>query len=123
MDRPYQQIDVEKSGDAYCVRLRNVEVDEKGLEDLGAEIARVIDEESGRFLVLQLGPNEPMCLYSVFLAKLINLQRRLQKDGGELALTNVSEATRNIFQVAGLEKFFRFFPDRDAAIDAFKRKN
>src|SRR5262245_42285355 len=120
MERPFTQIDVERVDGTFCVRLRNVQLDEKSLEDVGAEMARLIDEENGRYIVLNLGPQDPMCLYSVLLAKLISLQRRLQKIGGELALANLGPETRKIFQVTGLERFFSFYSDQAAALEALR---
>lgn len=116
MERPFRQIEVEQLGPIHCVRLRNQRMDEAGLEELGAEIARLIDEDGCRKMVLNLGPEDPLCLYSVFLAKLVNIQRRLSTAGGALALAQVSPTTRQIFQVAGLEKVFRFFPTQGDAL-------
>lgn len=119
MARPYVFIDVEKPGDACCVRLRSPRVEDHHMEDLGAELARLIDEENCRHMVLNLGPEEPECLISVLLAKLINLQRRLESLGGGLALAQVSDHTRTIFRAAGIEKYFHFYPDQAAAMQAF----
>jgi anti-anti-sigma factor len=116
MQRPYQQIDVEQQGLVFCVRLRHARLDDDGLESLGAEIASLIDEEGCRKMVLNLGAHELECLYSLFLAKLIHLQRRLEANGGGLALAQVTPYVHNLFQVTGLDKFFRFFPDETTAI-------
>src|SRR5207302_7692877 len=74
MERPFKQIEFEQHGDVYCVRLAHTQLDEAGLEELSAEIARLIDENGCRKMVMSLGPEDPLCLYSVFLAKLVNLQ-------------------------------------------------
>lgn len=116
MDRPYRQIEVERVGAVFCVRLRQTELDDEGLEELGAELARLLDEEGCHKLALCLGPETPECLVSVFLAKLVNLQRRLEPRG--LALAEVSPGVRAVFRTAGLEKFFHFYPDRATAIAA-----
>ena len=118
MERPYKQIDIERHGQVRCVRLRQTHLDENELEELSAEIARLIDEEGCRKMVLNLGPEDPLCLYSVFLAKLVNLQRRLAAAGGALALAGLSDNTQHIFQVAGLQKFFTFYPDQAKAMEA-----
>lgn len=118
MDRPFTQIEVDQIGEVFCVRLRYQRLDEMGLEELGAEMARLIDENGCRKMVLNLGPEDPLCLYSVFLAKLVNLQRRLKKNGGSLALAHLNPDTLKIFQVSGLEKFFTIFPDQEAARSA-----
>jgi hypothetical protein len=118
MQRPYQFIAFERNGDVYCVRLRAPRVEDSQLDELGAELARLIDEENCQKMVLNLGPEEPQCLISVFLAKLINLQRRFEGMNGALALAQASEDTRNIFRIAGIEKFFHFFPDEQSALKA-----
>jgi hypothetical protein len=120
MPRPYEFIGFEQVGDAFSVRLLRPRVEDYHMEDLGAELARLIDEENCRCMVLNLGPEEPDCLISVLLAKLINLQRRLEGLGGGLALAHVSEHTRTIFRVAGIERFFHFYPDQASALQALK---
>lgn len=115
MERPYRFIDVDEQDGVVCVRLRQLILSDQELEALGAEIARLVDEHGSRKLVLTLGPEEPQCLYSVFLAKLVNLQKRLETDGGVLALAQLSPAAMSIFHAAGLDKFFRFFPNAAAA--------
>ena len=91
------------------------------MEDLGAELGRLISEENCRKMALLLGPEEPECLISVFLAKMINLQRRLESLGGAFALAEVSDYTRNIFRVAGIERFFHFYADQAAAVQALRK--
>src|SRR5437588_4669861 len=118
MERPFKQIEFERQADVYCVRLVHAQLDENGLEELSAEVARLIDENGCRKMVLSLGPEDPLCLYSVFLAKLVNLQRRLGSAGGALALAGLSDNTQRIFQVAGLHKFFSFYPNAGEAVAA-----
>ena len=118
MQRPYHFIVFELIGDVFCVRLKKPRVEDHQMEDLGAELARLIDEENCRKMVLNLGPEEPECLISIFLAKLINLQRRLDGMSGALTLANASDYTRNIFSIAGIEKFFHFYPDQQSAVQA-----
>jgi anti-anti-sigma factor len=121
MERPFKQIEFERQGDVYCVRLVRTQMDENGLEELSAEVARLIDENGCRKMVLALGPEDPLCLYSVFLAKLVNLQRRLAAVGGALAIAGLSDNTQHIFQVAGLHNFFHFYPDTAAAVAGLNR--
>lgn len=121
MDRPFEQIVITMQDDVFCLRLQRRELDERGLEALGAEIARVIDELGCRKMVLNLGPEEPLCLYSVFLAKLVNLQRRMKNAGGAIALATLAKGTLKIFQVAGLEKYFNFHPDQESALAALRK--
>ncbi|MBI2804816.1 MAG: STAS domain-containing protein [Planctomycetes bacterium] len=118
MGRPYEFISYELVGDVFCVSLKQPRVADHQMEDLGGELARLIDEENCRRMVVNLGPEEPECLISVFFAKLITLQRRLEGLGGALALAQVSEHTRDLFRITGIERFFHFYPDQIAAMQA-----
>ncbi|MCS7046869.1 MAG: STAS domain-containing protein [Gemmataceae bacterium] len=120
MNRPYTLISTDLCGSVTCVRLAKKELNDSDLQELGNEVARLVDEDGCRKIVLVLGPDDPKCLYSVFLAKLLNLQRRLQATGGGLALACLSETTRDLFHAAGLEPFFQFYPDTASALAALQ---
>jgi anti-anti-sigma factor len=122
MELSFKQLEFERHGDVYCVRLSHNRFDESGLEDLSKEAGRLIDDQGCRKMVLALGPEDTLCLYSVFLAKLVNLQRRLASAGGALALAGLSDTTQHIFQVAGLSKFFTFYPNTETAVKALGQK-
>lgn len=114
----YQFLALERIGEVICARLKDPHVEDDDMENLGAELTRLIEDEKARKIVVSLGPEEPDCLISIFLAKLINLQRRLDTLGGALALAEVSDHTRNIFSAAGIEKLFLFYPNPALAAQA-----
>jgi anti-anti-sigma factor len=116
MERPFTRITREPHGRAICVRLKSTTLDEAGLEEFGAEMARLLDEQDCHRLILCLGPTDPDCLFSVFLAKLIHLKRRLENAGGTLVLAQASDNVRHIFAITGLEKYFTFHPDVATAL-------
>jgi hypothetical protein len=116
MTRPYHYIEVERRGDVVCTRLRRSQLDEPMIHELAGELRRLVTEESCRKLALSLGPEAPQCLYSVFLAKLITLQRMLRERGGELVLCYVSPPVHSIFATCCLDQLFHFEPDFDAAV-------
>jgi hypothetical protein len=118
MQRPYQHLEFRDQGGVFCVRIDKTMLHEDGLEPLGAELARLIDEEGCRKMVLSLGPGDLDCLYSVFLAKLVTLQRRLEAFGGTMALAEASDNTQGVFRAMGLERHFKFYPDQAAAVQA-----
>ena len=118
MQRPYQHLEVSELDGVSCVRIKDTRIHADGLEQLGTELARLVDEDGCRKMVLSLGPGDLICLYSVFLAKLINLQRRLDAAGGTMALAEASANTEQVFRATGLDRHFKFFPDPKAAVDA-----
>lgn len=111
MSAAYRQIDVEKTGDIYCARLRSQRLSEEGVYEFGEDVLKLINEEGCRKLILDLGPRDLLCLYSVFLAKMVTIHRRLAKNGGALKLARVGPETYHIFEICHLHTLFDFCPD------------
>ncbi len=118
MDRPYQLIKVERTGDVFCARLCQRQLEEDEVHALAAELMRLIDEDGCRKLALALGPEPPQCLYSVFLTKLLSVQRHLHHEGGALVICDASPEVLSVFEACRLGDCFRFVPDQDAAVAA-----
>jgi anti-anti-sigma factor len=115
----YHHITVEVQGDVHCVRLRSRRMDEPAIHEMADELIALAVEDGCRKLVLSLGPEAPECLYSVFLSKLLTVQRRLAELGGSLKLCDVGPEVMSVFAVCRLETCFDFVPDFPAAIAAW----
>jgi anti-anti-sigma factor len=115
MDR-YRYVTVERQGDVYCVRLRRARLDEGEIYQLADELIDLCLVQGCRKLALSLGPEPPDCMYSVFLAKLITVQRTLHEHRGEMVLCEVGPAVRTIFEACRLDRQFRFAPDFATAV-------
>lgn len=118
--QPYRLIDVQRRGEVWCVRLRRPRLEETEIYELANELLRLVSDGC-RKLALALGPNGPDCIYSVFLAKMMTVQRVLGEQGGSLVLCEVSPVTRTVFAASQLDKQFHFLPDFDAAVAHFAR--
>lgn len=113
MYRPYRYLDVEQQGEVSCVRMRQSRLDETQIYEATAELIELVTDGGCRRMVLALGPERPECLYSVFLAKLVTLQRELTQRGGKLLLFDASPEVRSIFAACGLEDRFHFITNVD----------
>jgi hypothetical protein len=118
MERPYQYIEVERHDDVFCVRLRVRRLLENELLEMADELVSLIIDGGCRKLALALGPTAPECMYSVFLAKLIMVRRRLKECGGALRIYGASPDVIGLFEACHLKEFFEFLPDKQAAIDS-----
>jgi anti-anti-sigma factor len=116
MDRPYRHLAVRRQGDVFCVHLRSHQLSEPELYELCSELLHLPEKDGCRKLVLNLGPPDPEFLYSIFLAKLVSLQRRLQAVGGGLKIAGTSSATRSIFAACRLDSLFDFVADEESAV-------
>src|SRR5258708_23202146 len=91
MARPYSHIDVERLDDIFCVHMRDRKMDETQVQEFSDELMSLVLDDGCRKLVLSLGPGSPDCLYSIFLAKLYTLRRRLGELGGTMKLVDVTD--------------------------------
>jgi hypothetical protein len=111
----YRLAKVERDGDLYCVRLRDPRMEETDVYQLTEELVTLITRDGCRRLALSLGPEPPSCLYSVFLARLITVQRIMHEHGGSFVLIEVNPITRSVFEACSLDRQFTFLPDLNAA--------
>lgn len=120
MDRPYRYLVVHRRDDVCCVRLRKYQFYETELVELEQELTDLIEQQGCRKLALRLGPDVLDCLYSVFMAKLVLIQRRVSECGGVLKLYDVPPAVAGVFEACRLKDVFDFLPDEEAAVAALR---
>jgi hypothetical protein len=113
MDATFRHLVVAREPDGFRVRLRLRQIDEPAIHELAQELIRLGSEEGCRRVVLSLGPDAPECLYSVFLAKLVTVQRCLRERGARLALADVSPVVYSIFEACKLQDHFEFIRDAE----------
>lgn len=118
MDRAFHHLDVQQHGDVFCVRLRSRQLLETDILEMADELVSLIIDGGCRKLALSLGPEKLDCLYSVFLAKLVMLRRRMRECGGTLKLCDVPPEVMGIFEACHLKDFFDFVKDQPTAIAA-----
>jgi hypothetical protein len=108
-------IEVERRGDVFCARLARPRFNEIEIAGLIEELEALVTGAGCRRLALSLGPRPPEFLYSVFLAKLVHLQRVLREHGGDMVLCEAGAEVRSIFSCCRLDSLFSFVNDFDAA--------
>ncbi|HEX5271753.1 MAG TPA: STAS domain-containing protein [Gemmataceae bacterium] len=116
MNNLYRHIQVETRGDVFCVRLRDPRMDETAIFQFAEELVALAKRDGCRKLALSLGPVPPDCLYSVFLAKLVMVQRVHNESGGEMVLCDVAPPVKSTFDATQLDRRFTFVPDFGAAV-------
>jgi anti-anti-sigma regulatory factor len=116
MSHGYRHIDVELHDTVAVVRLIKPRLDEQEIYQLFQEVQDVARVRGCPRVVLCLGPKAPDCLYSVFLAKLISLQRRLNESGGGLKLCQCGPQVVEILDACLLLDRFDLVPDPAAAV-------
>jgi anti-anti-sigma factor len=116
----YRHIVVDREADAFCVSLRSRKLEELEIHEMADEVHALISGEGCRKLVLSLGPGTPEFLYSVFLAKLVGIRRRLREQKGQMRVVDVTPEVMTVFEACQLDKYFEFVPDRQTGIASFQ---
>ena len=122
MNLPYKQIALKHHGAIVSAHIRQRKLDEPGIELLGDELTQLIEQAGCRQLVLSLGPGTLECLYSVFMAKLVMVHRRLHDHQGALILCDVTPEVMSVFEACRLQNYFLFSPDVPSAVATLNQK-
>jgi hypothetical protein len=116
MPQGYRHIDVQRHGTIACVRLVKPRLEETEIYQMFAELLQLARDGGCTRVALSLGPNAPDCMYSIFLAKLISLQRRLRELGGALKLCECSPEVIEILDACVLLDRFDLVADPSSAV-------
>jgi anti-sigma B factor antagonist len=116
MEKNYRYLDVEKAEDIFHVHLKQTRLEETEIEALGNELISLVTVDGCRKLIFDLGNNSPSVLFSLFLAKLVLVHRKLLEANGAMRLCAVKPHIMEVFQACRLENYFEFAPDRQSAL-------
>ena len=103
---------------SFVLRSRRNRLEEEEILAMTEELLSLIQEQGCRKMILCLGPGGLDCLFSVFLATLVTVRRKLAECGGLLKLCEVPPQTREVFEACHLQRYFDFEPDQAAAVRA-----
>jgi anti-anti-sigma regulatory factor len=82
------------------------------------EQLRGLTEDQGRLrLLLDFGPVQAIASYAI--AKLIDLDAHLRKQGGRLAMCNLTPLFAEVLEVMQLDRHFNLYPSELEALQSF----
>ncbi len=113
----YRRIDVSKVGDVTIVKFHDKKIlDEAGIQELGAELFAVVEQDNRRRIVLNFTNVD--FLSSAALGKLITLDRKAKAHQGRLKLSNIRPEILEVFQITKLNKVFDIRGEEAEAVNA-----
>lgn len=114
----YAQVHAEEKGDITVVRICDSRVsDFLKVEELGAELYRLLEEKKCLKLVLDLSGVE--YLSSSALGKLVSLNGRLKTRGGQLRLCGLQPLVADVFNTCRLDRLLDIKRDTAEALGSF----
>jgi anti-sigma B factor antagonist len=99
--------------DAGCVVTVSGDADLYAAANVERELTRLADEGSGSIVV---DLTEATFIDSTMLRVLLNISKRLRPGGGGLLVVCHEHDIRKIFEITLLDRVFRIFDTRDAAL-------
>jgi len=96
---------------------RNI-LEEAGIQQIGDEIAQIIDRQQIPKLLISFENVEH--LSSAALGTLITLNNKIQHKGGQLRLANINPQIKEVFSITKLNKLFQIYDDNEQARASFE---
>jgi len=87
----------------------------RGIETVQQQIRQYVERHSPQRVVVDLAGVR--FFSSTMLGLLVDLWKRLRKDGGNLVICGVSPQLHRLFEITNLNTIFTFAPDRQAALE------
>ena len=114
----YQRIEVSENGNVTVVKFNDRKIlDEANIHQLGQELYSLVEQENRQDVLLNFSAVE--FLSSAALGKLINLDKKIQAQGGRLKLSNIRPEIYEVFAITKLNRIFDIKDDESEAIAAF----
>ncbi len=106
------------AGDVTVVAFTESKIlDEANITQIGERVNALIDQHAKPRLLLDFANVDH--LSSAALGMLINANNRIREKNGELRLCDIKRQILEVFAITKLDKLFRIYPDRDAALKSF----
>ncbi len=96
---------------------RNI-LEESAIQQIGDELAAIIDASSNPKLLLNFLNVEH--LSSAALGTLITVNNKVRQKGGQLRLSNIDKQIYEVFRITKLDKLFQIHDEEAKALGSFK---
>ncbi len=97
--------------------IENKILDEANITEIGAALASLVETRQRPKLMLDFQNVDH--LSSAALGMLINVNQKIKLQNGELRLANIKPQIIEVFMITRLNKLFKIFPNREAALESF----
>jgi stage II sporulation protein AA (anti-sigma F factor antagonist) len=112
-------VELEQVGAATVARLaRSDLLDDKTINALANQLLHLVQERNCRLLILNFKNVERLA--SAFLGKIIGVHKKLQAEGGRLALCDVDPKLKDAFETLQLHRLFRIFNEEQEALQSMQ---
>ncbi len=90
-----------------------------GIEAASEQIGSFVRDNSPQKMVIDF--EQVKFFSSETLGLLLDIWRKLQKDGGEVVISGINPQLHRVFRITNLDKIFKFYPDKNSAVNQFNQ--
>jgi anti-sigma B factor antagonist len=88
----------------------------EAIATLSKQIKKFIDENHPENVIFDFG--QVKFFSSQVLGVLLDIRAKMEKDAGQVVISAIEPQLHRVFKITNLDKIFRFFPDKEIAIQA-----
>ena len=112
-------VQIEETGDVAVISFNAVSLcDIAGIERVSKQVRQYIAEKRPKKIVIDFSLVK--FFTSQTLGLLLDIWRKLEPEGGRVVISGINPQLHRVFKITNLDKIFKFFPDRQTAVNAFE---
>ncbi len=113
-----EQVNVEiTSGESAVVAFKSASLSEpEAIAAASKQINEFVRENRPNWVIFDLGAVK--FFSSQVLGLLLDVRAKLKESKGEVLISGINPQLYRVFKITNLDKLFRFFPDKEAAVKA-----
>ena len=110
-------VEIKREGSAAVVAFKSASVsDADAITAAAKQIKEFIDENQPNKLIFDFGSVK--FFSSQVLGLLLDIRAKLETYNGEVVISAINPQLHRVFKITNLDKIFRFFPDKESALQA-----
>ena len=91
-------------------------VDVSSVESISTKLHSLIDDGGALKVIVDF--DGVKFFSSMILGLIVDIWRRLEETGGTVVISGIDPQLSRVFKITNLDKLFKFYPDRQSAVDA-----
>ena len=114
-------LEITSKGNIAIVAFKSASIsDLEGIEAASRQISEFIEKKHPQKIVFNF---EGVKFFSSqVLGMLLGIRAKLETYNGEVVISAINPQLHRVFKITNLDRIFRFFPDKEAAVEALNTK-
>jgi len=110
------EVEISYEGEIGAVVFKGTSIsDAVKITAVSRQVSQFVDENHPKKIVVDF--EQVKFFSSQVLGVLLGMRARLKDYGGEVVISGIEPQLHRVFKITNLDKIFRFFPDKQTAVD------